>query len=101
MCRGRIRVNILAMRAEITVRRSEPEDYADVYRVYSGPRAMADTLELPFTSKVPWRERLAQQREGEVSLVACAGSEVVGHLSVYAYREPRRWHSGHFGEYGT
>jgi L-phenylalanine/L-methionine N-acetyltransferase len=85
------------MTKEITVRHSEPEDYAAIYRVYSSPRAMADTLGLPFSSKEPWRERLAAQREGEVSLVACAGGEVVGHLSVYPYREPRRRHSGHFG----
>ena len=94
---GCIRGNFLAMSAEITVRHSEPEDYEAVHRVYSGPRAIADTLGLPFSSREPWRERLAQQREGEVSLVACLGGEVVGHLSVYPYREPRRRHSGHFG----
>jgi putative acetyltransferase len=88
---------MLAMRSEITVRHSEPEDYAAVYRVCSGPHAMADTLELPFSSKEHWRERLAQQREGEYSLVACVSSEVVGYLSVYLHREPRRRHSGHFG----
>ena len=85
------------MREEITVRHSEPEDYEAVYRVYSGPRAMADTLGLPFSPKGPWRERLAEEREGEVSLVACAGTEVVGHLSLYPYAESRRRHSGHFG----
>jgi GNAT superfamily N-acetyltransferase len=58
---------------------------------------MADTLELPFSSRELWRERLAEEREGEVSLVACAGGEVVGHISLYLYPEPRRGHSGHFG----
>ncbi len=59
---------------------------------------MADTLGFPFSSKEHWRKRLAEGREGEVSLVACVGSEVVvGHLSVYLYPEPRRRHSGHFG----
>src|SRR3712207_1486533 len=85
------------MQEEITVRHSEPEDHEAVYRVYSGPRAMADTLGLPFSSKEPWRERLAEEREGEFSLVACVGGEVVGHLSVYLYPGPRRRHSGHFG----
>ena len=33
----------------------------------------------------------------EISLVACVGTEVVGHLSLYPYPEPRRRHSGHFG----
>lgn len=85
------------MQEEITVRHSEPEDHEAVHRVYSGPRAMADTLGLPFSSKGPWQERLAERGEGEFSLVACAGSEVVGHLSLYLYAEPRRRHSGHFG----
>jgi putative acetyltransferase len=89
--------NVLAMNEELTVRHSDPEDYEAVHRVYSGPRAMADTLGLPFSSKEPWRVRLAEEREGEFSLVACAGSEVVGHLSLYLYPEPRRSHAGHFG----
>jgi L-phenylalanine/L-methionine N-acetyltransferase len=97
MCQELTRGIIPTMREEITVRHSEPEDHEAVYRIYSGPRAMADTLGLPFSPKGPWRERLAEAREGEVSLVACAGGEVVGHLSLYPYPEPRRRHSGHFG----
>ena len=85
------------MREEITVRHSEPEDYEAVYRIYSGPRAMADTLGLPFSPKGPWRERLKEERDGEVSLVACVGTEVVGHLSLYPYPEPRRRHPGTSG----
>jgi putative acetyltransferase len=86
------------MREEITVRHSEPEDYEAVYRIYSGPLAMADTLGLPFSPKGTWRERLLEDRQGGVSLVAwAAGGEVVGHLSLYLYQEPRRRHSGHLG----
>ena len=85
------------MQEKITVRHSEPEDYEAVYRVHSGPRAMDDTLGLPFSQKGPWRERLKEARDGEVSLVACVGTEVVGHLSLYPYPEPRRRHSGHLG----
>lgn len=58
---------------------------------------MAGTLGLPFSSKEAWRERLAEKREGNVSLVACARGEVVGHLSLYVYQEPRMRHAGHFG----
>ncbi len=85
------------MSEQLTVRHSEPEDYEALYRIYSAPRAMADTLGLPFSSTGSWRERLAEEREGEVSLVACAEEEVVGHLSLYVYPEPRMRHSGHFG----
>ena len=89
---------ILNMSEEITVRHSEPEDHEALHRIYSGPLAMRDTLGLPFSSKEPWRKRLAEEREGDISLVACAPSgEVVGHLSLYLYPEPRRRHSGHLG----
>lgn len=97
MCRVRVYGSILVMGEELTVRHSEPEDHRAVYRIYSSPRAMADTLGLPFSPEGPWRERLAAEREGEVSLVACAADEVVGHLSLYIYPEPRMRHSGHFG----
>ena len=58
---------------------------------------MAGTLELPFPSKEAWRERLVEKREGTTSLVICARGEVVGHLSLYVYPEPRMRHAGHFG----
>ena len=67
MCQGPTSGIILTMGEEITVRHSEPEDHEAVYRIYSGPRAMVDTLGLPFSPKGSWRERLAEKREGEVS----------------------------------
>ncbi len=82
---------------KLTVRHSEPEDYEAIYRTYSGPKAMAGTLGLPFSSKEAWRERLVEKHEDNVSLVVCAGDEVVGHLSLYVYPEPRMRHAGHFG----
>jgi putative acetyltransferase len=96
MCQGHIGDHIQAMNEELTIHHSEPEDYDAVHRVYSGSRAIADTLGLPFSSREPWRERLAEEREGEVSLVACASGEVVGHLSVYLYPGARGSHSRHF-----
>ena len=58
---------------------------------------MAGALGLPLSSKAAWRERLVAKRAEEVSLVVCARGEMVGHLSLYVYPEPRMRHAGHFG----
>jgi L-phenylalanine/L-methionine N-acetyltransferase len=76
---------------DLVVRRCEPEDYRAVHLVYSSPRAMAETLGVPFSSE------LAGQRDGHFPLVACVGGEVVGHLALSVYMNPRTRHSGHFG----
>jgi len=58
---------------------------------------MAETLGVPFSSEQEWREELAGERDGSVSMVACTRGEVVGHLALSVYMNPRRRHSGHFG----
>ena len=83
--------------SDLVVRRCEPEDYAAVYRVYSSPNAMAGTIGVPFSSPQEVREELARDGDGSFPLVACAGEEVVGHLTLSVYMNPRTRHSGHFG----
>ena len=83
--------------SDLTVRRCEPEDYEDVYRVYSSPNAMAGTIGVPFSSPQEVREELARGSDGSFPLVACAGEEVVGQLTLSVYMNPRTRHSGHFG----
>jgi putative acetyltransferase len=82
---------------DIVVRRCEPEDYKAVHLVYSSPRAMSETLEIPFSSGQAWRYELAKPREDRFSIVACVGDEIVGHLALTVYMTPRTRHSGHFG----
>ena len=36
--------------AQVSVRHAEPEDYEAVHRIFSGPKAVAGTLQLPFSS---------------------------------------------------
>ena len=83
--------------SDLIVRRYEPEDYAAVYRVYSSPNAMAGTIGVPFSSPQEVRKELARDGEGSFPLVACAGEEVVGQLTLSVYMNPRTRHSGHFG----
>lgn len=82
---------------EVVIRHSEPEDYGAVHLVYSSPNAMAGTLELPFSSEQAWREKLSRRQDDNVTLVACVGGEIVGHLALVPYTNPRTRHSGHFG----
>ena len=79
------------------VRRCEPEDYKAVHLVYSSPRAMAETLGAPYSSEDAWREELVRERDDNFAVVACVQGEVVGHLALSVYMNPRTRHSGHFG----
>jgi putative acetyltransferase len=83
--------------SDVIVRRCEPEDYEAVYRVYSSPNAMAGTIGVPFSSAHEVRDELARETDGSFPLVACAGDEVVGQLTLTVYMNPRTRHSGHFG----
>ena len=82
---------------DVVVRHTEPEDYRAVHLVYSSPRAMAETLGVPYSSEQAWREELDRRRDDNVSLVACVQGEVVGHLALSIYMNPRTRHAGHFG----
>ncbi len=83
---------------EITIRRMEPEDYPALYKIMSGPQAVWGTLQLPYPSAATWRERLANRPEGIYGLVACAGDEVVGSLTLHTFPDrPRRKHVADLG----
>ena len=83
---------------EITVRRTEPDDYKALHRIFSGPRTVAGTMQMPLPSAEMWRERLAEPPEGSYSLVACVEDEVVGSLSLHT--SPTRWRMRHVGSIG-
>ena len=83
---------------EITIRRATPDDAPDLVRIYSGPRAIAGTLQIPYTSEEARRKRLAEAPEGTYSLVAVVEGEVVGQLTLHTNpTRPRRRHAGALG----
>ena len=83
---------------EITVRHAEPEDYEALHRIFSGPKAVAGTLQLPFPSAETWRRRLVEPPEGLYSLVACVEGEVVGSIGLeISPARPRMRHVGSIG----
>ena len=83
---------------DVTVRRTEPEDYEALHRIFSGPRAVAGTLQMPLPSAQTWRKRLAEPPEGSYSLVACVEDEVVGSLGLET--SPTRWRMRHVASIG-
>jgi putative acetyltransferase len=82
----------------VIVCRTEPGDYEALHRIFSGPRVVAGTLQMPLPSAEMWRKRLSEPPEGLFSLVACVGDEVVGEISLHA--SPTRWRMRHVASIG-
>lgn len=82
----------------IVIRHVEPDDYEALHRIFSTPKAIRGTLQLPFPSAERWRNRLAEPPEGIYSLVASVDDEVVGSLGLRTFpNRPRRGHVGQIG----
>ena len=82
----------------ISIRRTEPSDFEAIHQIFSGPKVVWGTLQLPFPSIEAWRKRLAEPPEGMFGLVACIENEVVGQLDLYTFpMHPRRQHVGQIG----
>lgn len=82
----------------ISIRRTEPGDYEAVARVFSGPKAVWGTFQVPFPSVENWRKKLAEPPPGLYGLVACVEDDVVGQLGLHTFPDnPRRRHVGQLG----
>lgn len=82
----------------IEIRHAEPGDYEAVYRIYTQPRVVAGTLQLPFISAEKRRRELTEPDAGYYPLVALVNGEVVGHLGLRTFpNSPRRKHVASFG----
>ncbi len=80
-----------------TVRRAVPDDAEALTAVYADPSVIAGTLQLPYSSPLLWRERLAAA-DAPVQLVACDGRVVVGNIGLHTNaRTPRRKHAASIG----
>jgi putative acetyltransferase len=82
----------------ILIRRAEPADYVALHQIFSGPKVIWGTLQVPFPSLEVWRKRLAEPAEGLFGLVACVGTELVGQFDIHTFpNRPRRRHVGQIG----
>jgi L-phenylalanine/L-methionine N-acetyltransferase len=82
----------------ISIRHTEPGDYIALHQMYTQPKVIWGTLQLPFPSAELWRQRLADPLPGFFSLVACSNDAVVGQLGLNTSpNRPRRRHAGQIG----
>jgi putative acetyltransferase len=82
----------------ITIRRAEAADYEGLYKIYTGPKVIWGTLQLPYPSLETWRKRLAEPEEGKYRFVAVVGDEIAGQLGLSTDpSRPRRKHVGGIG----
>ncbi len=83
---------------DILIRRATADDAAALVRLFSAPRAMWGTLQVPYTSEEARRRRLVDVPEGTYPLVAEVDGEVVGQLTLHSNpTRPRRAHAGALG----
>lgn len=82
----------------LTIRRAEPSDYVAIHKIFTYPRVVWGTLQLPYPSLEQWRKRIAEPPEGLFSLVACVEDEVIGQISLHTF--PNRLRRRHIGEIG-
>jgi putative acetyltransferase len=79
----------------VTIRGLEPTDFEAVKQIYSAPKVILETLQIPYQSIDSWRKRLSEPPDGFYGLVACVDGEVVGHLGMQTYpKSQRRKHIG-------
>jgi putative acetyltransferase len=82
----------------VSIRHAEPADAEALHQIFSGPRVIEGTLQLPLPSAEMWRKRISEMPEGLYSLVACTNGEVVGELGLETY--PTLWRRRHVGQIG-
>jgi putative acetyltransferase len=86
------------MALEIQIRRATPDDAEALARLFSAPRAIAGTLQIPHMSVEYRRKRLAEADNSTYPLAAVVNGEVVGQLTLHSTSSsPRRKHAGAFG----
>ena len=82
----------------IIIRRTSPEDAEAYHRIFSCPKVIHGTLQIPYPSVDMWRKRLSEIPDGVFNLCACVDNEVVGQLGLHTFPHgPRRRHVGQLG----
>lgn len=82
----------------VVIRRAELADAEAIHATFSGPKAIAGTLQIPYPSVELWKKRLADFPPDDYFLVATVAGEVVGNLGLHSVsKSPRRRHVGTVG----
>jgi putative acetyltransferase len=82
----------------IQIRAAEVRDAEALTRVYSTPRAIWGTFQLPYASVEARRKRIAEMPAGNYLLLAEVDGDVVGSIGLHTFRDnPRRSHVAAIG----
>jgi putative acetyltransferase len=81
----------------IRVRAAEPADIPAIHEIFTCPKVIAGTLQLPYPSIEQTRERFTRFSAGSVQLVAEVDGRVMGILGLHSEENPRRRHAAMLG----
>ena len=81
----------------LIIRMAESSDAEALWRCFTSPKVMRNTLQLPYRTVESVRELLAQSGEGNYQLVAEVDDEVVGSIGMTVSTRPRINHVGSLG----
>ena len=70
---------------DISIRKAEPSDAEAIWKCYTAPQAVRNTLQLPYRSLESVRDLLNKSGEGDHILVAIIDGEVVGVWAAYVF----------------
>jgi len=81
----------------ITIRKAEPADAEGIWKCYTGPRVVRNTLQLPYRSLESVRDFLTKSGENDHILVGVVDGEVAGVIGLHTSSKPRVNHRGEIG----
>lgn len=81
----------------VTIRRTQAEDAAQLARLFAEGSAQRETLQLPHVDIARWQERLAKVPANVYSFVAEVDGKIVGNIGFTVEALPRRAHVASFG----
>jgi putative acetyltransferase len=82
---------------DIAIRKAEPSDAEAIWKCYTSPMVVRNTLQTPYRSLESVRGQLTQNGEGQHTLVAVVDGEVVGVIGLHTLSRPRVNHRGEIG----
>lgn len=82
---------------KIKIRAAEPDDYKAIRKIFDSPRAVAGTLQIPYTPMKTWRELMSNQPQNARILLAEVGGRVVGQVGIHPVPRARRAHVATLG----
>jgi putative acetyltransferase len=82
---------------DITIRKAEASDAEAIWKCYTAPLVVRNTLQLPYRGLESVRELLTKSGDGDHILVSVVDGEVIGTIGLHTFSRPRINHRGEIG----